>query len=112
MVQDKHSWTLTELNQLPHTSQVTRLICVEGWSAIGKWGGVTLSTFLQRVGADISAKYVGLRCADDYYTSIDMPTALHTQTLLTLRYDDQVLPAEYGYPPAIADADQTGLQEP
>lgn len=67
LVQDKHSWTLAELNQLPRTTQVTRLICVEGWSAIGKWGGVTFSTFLQRVGADTRAKYVGLKCADDYY---------------------------------------------
>ena len=30
----------------------------------------------------LTAKYVGFKCADDYYTSIDMPTALHPQTLL------------------------------
>lgn len=112
LVQDKHSWTLAELNQLPQTSQVTRLICVEGWSAIGKWGGVTLSTFLQRVGADTSAKYVGLKCADDYYTSIDMPTALHAQTLLTLRYDDQVLPPEYGYPLRLRMPTKLGFKNP
>ena len=41
LVADKHSWTLAELRKLPQTSQVTRHICVEGWSAIGKWGGVT-----------------------------------------------------------------------
>ncbi|WP_422393883.1 molybdopterin-dependent oxidoreductase [Pseudomonas batumici] len=112
LVQDKHSWTLAELNQLPHTSQVTRLICVEGWSAIGKWGGVTFSTFLQRVGADTSAKYVGLKCADDYYTSIDMPTALHAQTLLTLSYDDQVLPPEYGYPLRLRMPTKLGFKNP
>lgn len=112
LVQDKHSWTLTELNQLPQTTQVTRLICVEGWSAIGKWGGVTFSTFLQRVGADTSAKYVGLKCADDYYTSIDMPTALHAQTLLTLRYDDQVLPPEYGYPLRLRMPTKLGFKNP
>ncbi|WP_415764690.1 molybdopterin-dependent oxidoreductase [Pseudomonas sp. ZB1P45] len=112
LVQDKHSWTLTELNQLPQTSQVTRLICVEGWSAIGKWGGVTFSTFLQRVGADTSAKYVGLKCADDYYSSIDMPTALHAQTLLTLSYDDQVLPPEYGYPLRLRMPTKLGFKNP
>ncbi len=112
LVQDKHSWTLAELNQLPQTTQVTRLICVEGWSAIGKWSGVTLSTFLQRVGADTSAKYLGLKCADDYYTSIDMPTALHAQTLLTLRYDDQVLPPEYGYPLRLRMPTKLGFKNP
>ncbi|HEU0186695.1 MAG TPA: molybdopterin-dependent oxidoreductase, partial [Gallionellaceae bacterium] len=35
LVADKHAWTLPELYQLPQSSQVTRLICVEGWSAIG-----------------------------------------------------------------------------
>ena len=74
-----------KLYALPQTTQVTRHICVEGWSAIGKWGGVTFKTFLERVGADLSAKYVGFKCADDYYTSIDMATALHPQTLLTLQ---------------------------
>ncbi|MDH4191908.1 MAG: molybdopterin-dependent oxidoreductase, partial [Betaproteobacteria bacterium] len=82
-VADKHAWTLAELRALPQTDQVTRHICVEGWSAIGKWGGVAFSNFLARIGADTSAKYVGFKCADDYYTSIDMPTALHPQTLLT-----------------------------
>jgi len=112
LVQDKHSWSLAELNQLPQTRQVTRLICVEGWSAIGKWGGVTFSTFLQRVGADTSARYVGLKCADDYYTSIDMPTALHAQTLLTLSYDDQVLPPEYGYPLRLRMPTKLGFKNP
>ena len=36
-----------ELNALPQETQITRLICVEGWSEIGKWTGVRLSEFLQ-----------------------------------------------------------------
>ena len=97
LVDNKKSWTLDELYALPQVKQVTRHICVEGWSAIGKWSGVRLSDFLQRVGADLTARYVGFKCADDYYGSIDMPTALHPQTLLALSYDGQVLPARYGY---------------
>src|SRR3982074_312784 len=75
LIRDKAPWVLDKLYALPQTSQVTRHICVEGWSAIGKWGGATFKTFLERVGADLTAKYVGFKCADDYYTSIDMPTA-------------------------------------
>lgn len=98
MVADKHAWSLSELRALPQADQVTRLICVEGWSAIGKWGGVPLGLFLRRIGADLTAKYIGFKCADDYYNSIDMPTALHPQTLLALTYDGQTLPARYGFP--------------
>lgn len=93
-------------------SQITRHICVEGWSAIGKWSGVRFSDFLQRIGADTTAKYVGLRCADDYSTSIDMPTALHPQTQLTLRFADQILPAEYGFPMKVRMPTKLGFKNP
>jgi DMSO/TMAO reductase YedYZ molybdopterin-dependent catalytic subunit len=112
LVADKHSWSLDELYRLPQTSQVTRHICVEGWSAIGKWGGVTFATFLKRIGADLSAKYVGFKCADDYYTSIDMPTALHAQTLLTFSYDGKILPPEYGYPMKLRMPTKLGYKNP
>ena len=98
MVADKRRWSLPELRAMPQRDQITRHICVEGWSAIGKWGGVPFADFLRRVGADTSAKYVGFKCSDDYYTSIDMATALHPQTLLALTYDGQVLPPKYGFP--------------
>ena len=112
MVADRHSWTLSELQALPQSDQITRHICVEGWSAIGKWGGVPFSSFLARVGADTSAKYVGFKCADDYYTSIDMPTALHPQTLLTLSYDGQPLPPKYGFPMKLRMPTKLGYKNP
>jgi DMSO/TMAO reductase YedYZ molybdopterin-dependent catalytic subunit len=112
LVADRHAWTLEELNALPQADQITRHICVEGWSAIGKWGGVPFSIFLNRIGADLTAKYVGFKCADDYFTSIDMPTALHPQTLLTLRYDGQVLPAQYGFPMKLRMPTKLGYKNP
>ena len=112
LVADRHAWTLDELNALPQAEQITRHICVEGWSAIGKWGGVSFSTFLKRIGADLTAKYIGFKCADDYFTSIDMPTALHQQTLLTLRYDGDVLPAKYGFPMKLRMPTKLGYKNP
>lgn len=112
LIRDKKAWALPELLALPQTSQITRHICVEGWSAIGKWGGVRFSTFLERIGADTTAKYVGFKCADDYYTSIDMPTALHPQTLLTLKFADQVLPPKYGFPMKLRMPTKLGYKNP
>jgi DMSO/TMAO reductase YedYZ molybdopterin-dependent catalytic subunit len=112
LVREKRPWSLPELYALPQASQVTRHICVEGWSAIGKWSGVRFSTFLERIGADLTAKYVGFRCADDYYTSIDMPTALHPQTLLTFRFADQILPREYGFPLKLRIPTKLGFKNP
>jgi DMSO/TMAO reductase YedYZ molybdopterin-dependent catalytic subunit len=35
----KRTWTLDELRALPQGSRTTHHICIEGWSAIGRWGG-------------------------------------------------------------------------
>jgi DMSO/TMAO reductase YedYZ molybdopterin-dependent catalytic subunit len=112
LIRERKPWTLSQLGMLPQTSQVTRHICVEGWSAIGKWGGVRFSDFLKIVGADTTAKYVGFKCADNYYTSIDMPTALHAQTLLTLTFADKLLPKEYGYPMKLRIPTKLGFKNP
>ncbi|WP_425260775.1 molybdopterin-dependent oxidoreductase [Massilia luteola] len=112
LIADRKPWTLAELRAMPQQSQVTRHICVEGWSAIGKWGGVPFSYFLRRVGADLGAKYVGFKCADDYFTSIDMATALHPQTLMALTYDGQTLPPRYGYPMKLRMPTKLGYKNP
>jgi DMSO/TMAO reductase YedYZ molybdopterin-dependent catalytic subunit len=112
LIRERKPWSLPELQALPQTSQITRHICVEGWSAIGKWGGVRFSTFLERIGADTSAKYVGFKCVDDYYSSIDMATALHPQTLLALRFADQVLPPKYGFPIKLRIPTKLGFKNP
>ena len=112
LVREKRAWTLPELYALPEVSQVTRHICVEGWSAIGKWSGVRFSEFLQRIGADLSARYVGFKCADDYYTSIDMATALHPQTQLSFKYAGATLPPKYGFPMKLRIPTKLGFKNP
>jgi len=112
MVREKKFWSLPELYTLPEVSQITRHICVEGWSAIGKWSGARFSDFLQRIGADTSARYVGFKCADDYYTSIDMATALHPQTLMAFKFADQLLPPKYGFPWKLRIPTKLGFKNP
>jgi DMSO/TMAO reductase YedYZ molybdopterin-dependent catalytic subunit len=112
LIEDKSPWTLARLRALPQTSQITRHVCVEGWSAIGKWGGAPFHVFLDRIGADKRAKYVGFKCADKYYTSLDMATALHPQTLLALDYGDAALPPKYGYPLKLRVPTKLGFKNP
>ena len=112
LVDNKKSWTLDELYKLPQVTQITRHICVEGWSAIGSWTGARLSEFLKRVGADSRAKYVWFRCAEGYTTSIDMQTALHPQTQMTFKFDGKVLPKAYGYPMKVRIPTRLGFKNP
>ena len=112
LVNERRTWTLADLAALPQTSQITRHICIEGWSAIGKWGGVPFRDFLARIGADTRARYVSFRCADDYRSSIDMATALHKQTLLALTFRDVPLPAAYGFPVKLRVPTKLGFKNP
>ena len=112
LVKGQRVWTLPELYALPHAEQITRHICVEGWSAIGRWGGTPFADFLRRVDADLTAKYVGFRCADNYYESIDMATALHPQTLLAFDYDGERLPTKYGFPMKLRMPTKLGYKNP
>jgi DMSO/TMAO reductase YedYZ molybdopterin-dependent catalytic subunit len=98
LVQDRTPWTLDRLRALPQEGQITRHVCIEGWSAIGSWSGVPLRHFLQRVGADTRARYVGFKCADRYYGSLDMASALHPQTILAVDFAGEPLPTQFGFP--------------
>jgi DMSO/TMAO reductase YedYZ molybdopterin-dependent catalytic subunit len=97
-VQKPGDYTLAQIQALPKVLQNTRHVCVEGWDVIGRFGGARLSDYLKMIGADLSAKYVTVECADDYYESLDMETALHAQTLLCYEMYDQPLSRTHGAP--------------
>ena len=112
LISDKRSWTVEQIQALPQESQITRHVCVEGWSMIGKWSGPRLGDFLYRVGADLTAKYVGFQCADGYSGSIDMPTALHPQTIMAVKFADETLPTKFGYPFKVRIPTKLGYKNP
>ena len=97
-VQKPGEYSLSQIQALPRTRQNTRHVCVEGWDVIGRFGGARLSEFLKLIGADTTARFITVSCADDYYESLDMATALHPQTLLCYEMYDQPLTREHGAP--------------
>jgi len=112
LADNKKPWTLDELYALPEVSQITRHVCVEGWSAIGSWQGAVLSDFLKRIGADTRARYLHFKCAEGYTETIDMPTALHPQTQMSFKYDNKILPRAYGFPMKIRIPTKLGFKQP
>ena len=112
LIANKKPWTVDQLYALPQVSQVTRHVCVEGWNMIGKWTGTPLRIFFERIGADTTARYVGFECADGYYESMDMATALHPQTIMAFKLSDEILPRQYGYPFKIRVPTKLGFKNP
>jgi DMSO/TMAO reductase YedYZ molybdopterin-dependent catalytic subunit len=92
------AYTLDQIRAMPKIVQNTRHVCVEGWDAVGRFGGARLSDFLALIGADPSARFLTVTCADDYYESLDMATALHPQSLLCYDMYDRPLDAGHGAP--------------
>jgi DMSO/TMAO reductase YedYZ molybdopterin-dependent catalytic subunit len=111
-IQEKQAWTLAALRALPQQGQITRLVCVEGWRVIGQWSGVPLGDFLKRIGADTTCKYVSFQCADGYYSSIDMPSALHPQTILALDFLNAPLTPPFGAPVRLRIPTKLGFKNP
>lgn len=103
LVATPRSYSLVDLKSNPARSQITRHDCVEGWSAIGKWTGVPLSTLLNEVQLLPDARFIVFRCADDfsgreYYESIDLNDAFHPQTILAYGMNDGQLSIGHGAP--------------
>lgn len=93
--------SLEEIKKLPKTEIVFNFKCIEGWSQITYWGGVKFSEFMKAYGlsAESAMRYLGLATPDkEYYVGIDMPSALHPQTLLCYELNGRTLPLEQGYP--------------
>ena len=112
LIKDKRPWTAGQLSELPEQELIIRHICVEGWDYIGQWSGVNLRYFLERIGADLTARYVAFKCADDYTESIDMATALHPQTILATKYARQPITDPFGFPLRLRTATKLGFKNP
>jgi DMSO/TMAO reductase YedYZ molybdopterin-dependent catalytic subunit len=90
--------SLAELKSYPSRTQITHQACEEGWSFIAEWTGVPLSYVLSVVGVLPQAKYVAYFAFDESWDSLDMPEALHPQTLLAYGMNGEELPAPHGAP--------------
>jgi DMSO/TMAO reductase YedYZ molybdopterin-dependent catalytic subunit len=87
--------------------QITRLVCVEGWSAIAWWSGLRFDDLLRAYPPMSQAKWVRVESSvnldasgnpDPYFVSLDLPTARHPQTLLATHFNGQPLTVDHGAP--------------
>jgi DMSO/TMAO reductase YedYZ molybdopterin-dependent catalytic subunit len=102
-----------------HHDEITRLVCVEGWSAIAWWGGLRFADLLRAFPPAPDARWVNMESAvnvdtdgnsDPYYVSIDLGTARHSQTLLATHQDGRPLTVEHGAPLRLIAPMKLGLK--
>jgi DMSO/TMAO reductase YedYZ molybdopterin-dependent catalytic subunit len=87
--------------------QITRLVCVEGWSAIAWWAGLRFDDLLRAYPPMSQAKWARVESSvnldasgnpDPYFMSLDLATACHPQTLLATHFNGQPLTVDHGAP--------------
>jgi len=98
LVKKPQKLTLPDVQSLPLVSQVSRMKCVECWSAAAKWEGFRLPSLLQLVEPQPEAKWVHFYCADDYFESLPIEELLLERVLFVHRMDDGPLHDLYGAP--------------
>jgi DMSO/TMAO reductase YedYZ molybdopterin-dependent catalytic subunit len=99
MVARPSSLTLADLKSFPVRSQITEVVCEEGWSYVAEWIGTPLVQVLNATGLLPQVRYVVYFSIEpDWWESIDMADALHPQTLLTYAMNDGDLPVGFGGP--------------
>lgn len=107
------------LARFPFHEQVTRLVCVEGWSAVAWWGGIRFADFIAAFPPGPGARWAAMRSAvnldargnpDPYYVSLDFDTALHPQVLLATHLDGAPLTVAHGAPLRLVAPMKLGLK--
>ena len=104
---------------LPIHEQVTRLCCVEGWSAIAWWGGLRFADLLRAYPPADGMRWAALESSvnldgrghpDPYYVSIDLDTARHPQALLATHHNGAPLRPDHGAPLRLVVPMKLGLK--
>ncbi len=107
------------LGRFAFREQVTRLVCVEGWSAVAWWGGVRFADLLAAFPPAPGARWAALRSdvsldgagrPEPYFVSLDLATARHPQTLLATHHDGRPLTLAHGAPLRLVVPVKLGLK--
>jgi DMSO/TMAO reductase YedYZ molybdopterin-dependent catalytic subunit/thiosulfate reductase cytochrome b subunit len=97
--------SLAELRTLPKQEQTTLHHCIQGWTSIGRWGGVRLADLLDRGRVLPAARYLVFRSfgrhektGKPYYECVSLDLGRHAQTLLAYELNGEALPVQHGAP--------------
>lgn len=97
--------SLDDLRKLPKQEQTTLHHCIQGWTSIGRWGGVRVREVLVRCGVRPEARYLvfhsfGMheKTGKPYYEGVSLDLADHPQAILAYELNGEPLPVQHGAP--------------
>ncbi|HET7528885.1 MAG TPA: molybdopterin-dependent oxidoreductase [Candidatus Saccharimonadales bacterium] len=104
LVENELSLSLDELKAMPKQEQITKHVCIQGWSDIGQWGGVPMREILARAKPHKNAKYIVFHAYDvdengyHFYEALRAKDMLDPLSILAYEMNGEPLPLEHGAP--------------
>jgi sulfoxide reductase catalytic subunit YedY len=116
LVKNPVELNLTQLRALAHHEQITQHFCIQGWSGVAKWGGVSMQTLVDLVQPAPEAKWVifyshavgpdgGL-----YYDAQPIEQMSHHLTMLAYDMNDATLDFGHGAPLRLRNEIELGFK--
>lgn len=117
LVDNPTELTLAELRGLPHHEQITQHFCIQGWSGVARWGGVSMQTILELVKPKPEAKWVVFYSLGDgpdegaYYDVHPIEQMSYHLTMLAYDMNGQPLSYGHGAPLRLRNEVQLGFKQ-
>jgi len=116
LVEHPVTLSLDEIKGMVKQDQITMHNCIQGWSAIGKWGGLPFTHLIELVKPRAEAQWVIFRSfgeggeGGEYYDSHSMHDLRHPQSLLAYEMNGEPLPVLHGSPLRLRVENQLGFK--
>ena len=117
LVENPVELSIAELRALPHHEQITQHFCIQGWSGIAKWGGVSMQTIVDLVKPKPQAKWVAFYSLGDgadggrYYDAHPIEQMRYHLTMLAYDMNGEPLSYGHGAPLRLRNEVQLGFKQ-
>ena len=109
--------SLAQLRALPHHEQITQHFCIQGWSGVAKWGGVSMQTIMDLVRPEPGARWVVFYSLGDgpdkgiYYDAHPIEQMSYHLTMLSYDMNGEPLSFGHGAPLRLRNETQLGFKQ-
>jgi sulfoxide reductase catalytic subunit YedY len=115
LVEKPMELSIEDLHAIKKEIQITEHSCIQGWTAIGEWGGVPMNYIISLCKPLSNARYIVFYSyqyteGDQFYETISIELAKHSQTILAYEMNGEPLSVPYGSPLRLRVETQLGFK--
>jgi DMSO/TMAO reductase YedYZ molybdopterin-dependent catalytic subunit len=108
---------MASLRALPHHEQITQHFCIQGWSGVARWGGVSMQAIVDLVRPRPEARWVVFYSLAEgpeegaYYDAHPIEHMGHHLTMLAYDMNGEPLPYGHGAPLRLRNEIELGFKQ-